>query len=211
MQHNTPPTATTPSTPASPATHSTASTTPTQSNPTPPPPTAARPSTTAAPPSFYHTRKSSIASLLSPSPPPLPPDLSAQLAAESARGRVTVRQWVQGDVVALDPAAFPDWADVDDGTSPGRPLRVVLRRLPAYQTAALDVGSYVMCVGVVRERRTEAGVAMLAHVCKVMTEAQAVRRSLWQFELDDMQRVDSSRQRQWTEQQQQQSAPGTIR
>lgn len=110
-------------------------------------------------------------------------------------------------MVSMDSGAFPEWLDVDDGSSSvGRPLRVVLRRLAAYQTAQLFVGSYIMCVGVVRERKTEVGVAMLAHVCKVLTDMRAVRRPLWEFELDDMQKVDSSRQRLWAEQQQQQRA-----
>ncbi len=49
----------------------------------------------------------------------------------------------------------------------------------------------------------------LAHVCKVLTEVRAVRRPLWQFELDDMEKLDSSRHRQWTEQQQQ-TTPGST-
>ena len=195
QQHSTPPIAVSPSTPATPSalSHTTATASP--SSTTPP---------TRSTPAFYHTRKSSIDSLLSTAPPPLPADLAAQLADESRRGRVTVRHWVQGDVVSMDSAAFPEWLDVDDGSSSGPPLRVVLKRLPAYQTAQLYVGSYVMCVGVVRERRTEPGVAMLAHVCKVMTDVRTVRQPLWQFELDDMQKLDSSRQKQWAAQQQQQ-------
>ena len=114
-----------------------------------------------------------------------------------------MRHWVQGDVVNIDSAAFPEWLDVDDGSSGGRALRVVLRRLPAYQTTHLYVGSYILCIGVVKERKTEVGVAMLAHVCKVMTDVRAIRQPLWQFEIEDMQKLDGSRHRQWTEQQQQ--------
>ena len=190
MQHNTPPTATSPSTPATPTTLSHTTSTPPPSNQIPP-------TRSTLPAAFYHTRKSSIAFLLSLTPPAPPPDLSAQLAEQATRGRVTVRHWVQGDVVDMDSAAFPEWLDVDDGSSGGRPLRVVLGRLPGYQTAQLDVGSYILCIGVVRERKTEVGVAMLAHVCKVMTEVRAVRRPLWQFELEDMHKLDNSRERQW--------------
>ena len=212
MQHSTPPNATSPSTPASPSTTlSHTSSTSSPSNPSNQTPATHPNPTTPTTTSFYHTRKTTIASLLSPTPPVLPADLSARLADEASRGRVTVRHWVQGDVVSMDSAAFPEWLDVDDASGGGRLLRVVLRRLPAYQTAQLYVGSYIMCIGVVRERKTEVGVAMLAHVCKVLTDARAVRRPLWQFEVEDMQRLDNSRQRQWLEQQQQQTTAGSTK
>jgi len=76
-------------------------------------------------------------------------------------------------------------------------LSVYTQRLKPWQISPIFTGCYIMCIGVMKERVRHEGVAMVPHVVKDLSDEREVREAMWRWELDDVQRVDAERERDW--------------